>query len=384
MTILSNESNHIEILIHEYLKGAISDKEKDDLFRWIGQDTANLDYFNQISDIWLSASVFQDTQNFNSDDAFNRVRAKIINVNALTNAPKTGMFRLSWQMAAAILLPIILLSSLTTKLLFTSKVNYADSPYLFEVPYGSKSKVLLPDGSKVVLNSGSRLTCKEGFGKTHRVLNLVGEGYFIVAKNKELPFVVHASNLNVSALGTEFNIKAYTEDIVVETILVRGSIQVIKQLAKGKEEKPVILMPKQILIYNKKSEIIQINIAVERNNAIPKKNLPVPTTTKIVFSQTNIDPVIYTSWKEYSWNIYRKDLFDLAVELERKYDVKIHFGSQSLKKIKFTGTLRDESLEQVLAAIRLASPIEYKIKGKLVELNENKDLMPQYKQYYSN
>jgi len=112
--------------------------------------------------------------------------------------------------------------------------------------------------------------------------------------------------------------------------------------------------------------------------------LPKPPSPKIWFAKTTINPVIYTSWKDPSWNIFSQDLGTLAVLLERKYDVKIHFESDNLRKLKFTGTLKDESLEQVLAVICIASPLEYKIKGKQVEFKENKELMKQYRQYFGN
>lgn len=383
MTNLNNENTHIEILIYEYLKGTISDIEKNQLFRWLSTDIKNIAYFNQISDIWLSSSVFETTQEFNADEAFTRVRSKIKDVNALVTNSKFRTIRLSWQKAAAILLPIILLSSLVTKILVSGKSSLSDSPFRFEVPYGSKSTVILPDGSRVVLNSGSRLTCNEGFGKTHRNLNLVGEGYFTVAKNKDLPFFVYAGNLNIRALGTEFNVKAYPEDKVVETILVHGSIQINKTSNKGVNEKLLILEPKQVLVYNKLVDSIHVN-GIQGTEILNKNSMPASSLPEVVFAKTNIDPVIYTTWKDESWKIYRKNLEELAVELERNYDVKIHFKNELLKKIKFTGTLKDESLEQVLAAIRMAAPIEYKINGKIVELSENKELMQNYKQYFSN
>jgi ferric-dicitrate binding protein FerR (iron transport regulator) len=384
MKKLDNGNNHIENLIHAYLSGTISQNDKDNLFRWLVKDSENVTYFNQISDIWLSSSVFQDMQDFNADEAFNRVKAKIDFVNTKVTLPKTRGIRLTWLKTAAILIPIILISSLVTQFLSTHKTTYTETPFLFEVPYGSKATVFLPDGSKVVLNAGSKLTCNEGFGKTNRDINLVGEGYFNVAKNKKLPFLVHAGNLYVRALGTEFNVKAYPEDKNIEAILIHGSVQINKMESKGTDEKPVVLLPKQSLIYNKVSDHFQINIAVEKGSQAIEKPVPATTTSKIAVLKTKIDPVIYTTWKEPAWTIYRLDLSDLAVELERKYDVTIQFGSEALKKIKFTGTLPDISLEQVLAAIRLTSPIDFKIKGKQVELTEDKDLIPAYKQYYRN
>ena len=214
-------------------------------------------------------------------------------------------------------------------------------------------------------------------------MNLVGEGYFKVSPNKALPFLVHAGKIVVKAIGTEFNVKAYPEDKIIETILIKGSVEVNKKANTGTESKAVLLKPKQTLVYNKESDDIEVSIIVDKSNTAEDLPLPSPPAPKIAYTKTTIDPVIYTSWKEVHWNIYRKNLSDLAVELERKYDVTIRFGSEALKTIKFTGTLKDESLEQVLAAMRIASPIEYKIKGKVVELNENKALMEQYEQYYS-
>jgi ferric-dicitrate binding protein FerR (iron transport regulator) len=381
---LTNTNYNIENLIHEYLTETISQNEKDELFSWLASDTNNIKYFNQITDIWLSSSVFQDTTEFNTDEGFNRIKAKINFVNTKIGASKFSVIQLTWQRAAAILILIMLTSSLATKFIFTAKADLpkAESPFIFEVPNGSKATVILPDGSKVVLNAGTKLTCNAGFGKTNRNLNMVGEGYFDVAKNKKLPFLVHAGNLFVKALGTEFNVKAYPNDKNIEAILIRGSIQVNKLASHGIEEKPLVLLPKQCLIYNKKSDKFQINIPVLNETRIAEKPVSIPHDTAVVILKTKIDPVIYTTWKEASWTIYRLDLSDLATDLERKYDVTIHFGSESLKKIKFTGTLPNISLEQVLAAIRLTSPIEYKVQGKQVELTADEKLMPSYKQYY--
>lgn len=382
MTTLNKTPGHIEILIHDYLKGNLLESDKDELFRWLAQDASNVIFFNQVADIWLSASVFQKTEDFNSDEAFNRVKAKISQVNTL--APEKRILTLSWLKVAAILIPFMLLSSLVTKMLLTPKVLNVENPYSFEVPYGSKSKVILPDGTQVVLNSGSKLLFKEGFGNSHRSLDLSGEGYFNVAKNKELPFVVHAGNLFVRALGTEFNVKAYPEEKNIETILIEGAIQVSRNIEEGKKEKLVDLLPKQQLVYNKTVDSIYVNVTEEKDRYIDLRNLAKPAIPTIVFEKTKVDPIIYTTWKDDSWSIYRKTLLDLATELERKYDVTIVFENESLRKIKFSGTLRDESIEQVLSAIRLASPIDFKINGKMVNILEDKDLMKEYTKYFSN
>ncbi len=376
--------DYIENLIHSYLAGAISEQEKAELFNWLVKEPANLGLFNQIADIWLSSSVFQDIHDFNATTALERVKVKIKDVRLVADKPSgRPKIQLSWKWAAAILILTILSTGFISNLLLKKPAPLAGSSFLFEVPYGSKSNLKLPDGSAVVLNAGSRLTISEGFGITHRTIDLIGEGYFKVKPNKSLPFLVHAGKIDVKALGTEFNVKAYPEDKVIETILISGMVEVKKRSGHHGSSGALLLKPKQTLVYHKESGDILVNVTINRKDTVETISLPKPASPKVKYEETSIDPVIYTSWKEDSWNINSKSLSDLAIELERKYDVTIIFHSEALKTIKFTGTLKDESLEQVLAAMSVASPVEYKIKGKLVELTENKDLMKAYKQYFS-
>jgi ferric-dicitrate binding protein FerR (iron transport regulator) len=377
---LNNENNYIEILIHSFLKNTITASEEKELFDWIKSDPANISYFNSIANIWLSASVFKDKHEINLEEAYQRVRTK--NKEIDSNFSTSRFIKITWQKAAAVLIPVMLLSGLLTKVLFHSTIPQTLT--VFEVPYGSKSTVVLPDGSKVILNAGSKLTYNNEFGYKHRSLRLLGEGYFKVAKNKDMPFIVHAGNITIKATGTEFDVKAYSEDKTIETILVEGSVEVNK-IKKVKSAAPFVLMPSQSLIYNKESDHITINVAIK--NKDPKKEEKLITTSPLLnvsVNKTEIDPVINTTWKETKWNINKKDLSELTKELERKYDVTIQLDSEKLKSIKFTGTLKDESLEQVLAAISIAFPIEYKIVGKNVEITENKEQMKFYDQYYYN
>lgn len=84
-----------------------------------------------------------------------------------------------------------------------------------------------------------------------------------------------------------------------------------------------------------------------------------------------VDPVIYTSWKDQRWIFISEELESLAVKLERRYDVKISFDNEALKHYKFSGTLADETLEQVLNVIKYTAPIKYTIINKHVYLTTN-------------
>jgi ferric-dicitrate binding protein FerR (iron transport regulator) len=381
MPSLENQNNHIEGLIHEYLSGVISQKDKDELFCWLVQEPKNVEFFNQISDIWLSSSVFQNTHDFNAEEAFNRVKDKIDYVNTEVQVPRRLGIRLTWQKAAAILIPVILISSLATWLLSTGKTTHAEIPFLFEVPYGSKATVTLPDGSKVALNAGSILTCNDGFGKTNRNLNLVGEGYFNVAKNTKLPFLVRAGRLNIKAVGTSFNIKAYPEDKTIVTTLVKGKV-----IIEGNDSlnKPftIEMKPKETVTYKK-----TIALADNRQNkhkpesnivqSEPQTESVTPTNVPFI-KQDKVKTELYTSWKDERWIIEKQSLENLSKDLERRFNIKILIVSPDISKFHFTGTIENETIEQIMAIMRHTIPINFKIDKGIVTISEDKLLMNEF------
>lgn len=119
-----------------------------------------------------------------------------------------------------------------------------------EVPLGSQTKVVLPDGSVVCLNSGSVLKYDPAFVRNkNREVYLVGEGYFEVHKNTEKPFIVHTEDLNIKVLGTVFNIRAYKEEPNIEVALVEGKVNVFSQ---SEEKGNIVLRPNQRAVYDKK------------------------------------------------------------------------------------------------------------------------------------
>ncbi|HZK64965.1 MAG TPA: FecR family protein [Puia sp.] len=91
---------------------------------------------------------------------------------------------------------------------------------------GSKTNLLLPDGTTVWLNAGSRLTYDSLYGNEPREVTLSGEGFFDVVKNPQKPFIIHTGKINIRVLGTIFNVKSYPEEKTIETSLIQGSIEV--------------------------------------------------------------------------------------------------------------------------------------------------------------
>lgn len=218
-------------------------------------------------------------------------------------------------------------------------------------PLGARSTVVLPDSSTVFLNAGSKIRYSTNFNKEERNVSLIGEGFFEVAKNKELPFKVNALGFIVEAVGTEFNVHAYEEEQTIETILVEGKVKLGHQTEHIAEN--VFLNPNSKATFYKESE-------VARKSGHPR----------LVIS-TNIDARSLVSWKDDQLNFTSEKLNDLVVKLGRKYDYTFLFKSDEVRNFRFTGSLEGETLQEVMDVIKTTSPISYEIKGKVVIIDKD-------------
>jgi ferric-dicitrate binding protein FerR (iron transport regulator) len=203
-------------------------------------------------------------------------------------------------------------------------------------------------------------------------VHLEGEGYFKIAKDTEKPFRVNTSHLNIIALGTEFNVKAYPEDLTIETTLVEGSVKV-EEIAQQNTDEVLVLKPNQKLTFLKidstmVNEPERTEVIAETQVQEPEQELITPVT--ILSENINIEPVI--SWKENRWIFEKQSLSQIAIDLERKFDVQIVFESEKLKSIRFTGIILAEPIEQVLEVMSISAPINFKVKGRVITLSENK------------
>src|SRR5690606_4106540 len=109
-------------------------------------------------------------------------------------------------------------------------------------PKGSKTRIILVDGTSIWLNGGSRLKYPKNFSMENREVYLIGEGYFEVVHNNKHSFVVHTKNADIVDLGTTFNVKAYEESKTTETTLIEGSLEVV---LKNKKAKRILIKPKE-------------------------------------------------------------------------------------------------------------------------------------------
>ena len=268
---------------------------------------------------------------------------------------------------AAIVIPIFLLGGILSYFILGNKPTPENITYTeIRAPYGARTEVVLPDGSTVWLNAGSKIKYMNTFNRDNREIRLNGEAYFKVAKNAGLPFDVKTGELSIQAVGTEFNVKSYDDEDIIETTLVEGKIA-IKQVQKHKGS--VFLEPHQQAVYMKDNRNLTVRSMTEVKEAKPEV---LKFRKGIIYVAEKVDPQPIVAWKDNRLILKGEELSNLVIKLERKYDVSFVFASEKLKAFRFSGTLENETLTQVLDVIKLSAPLEYKLQGKTVLIFENK------------
>lgn len=192
---------------------------------------------------------------------------------------------------------------------------------------GQKSNIILPDGSRVWLNSASKVSYNSDFNVKNRNISLQGEAYFEVAEGHDHPFVVKAQDISVTAIGTKFNIRAYNEDNTITTTLVEGKVMT------EASSQTLMLNPNQEAVYDKVSGIISKSDLKDDAYAVP--------------------------WMQNSILFQNHSLEEIAVILERMYNVNIVFDDDIVRKYSFTGLIRNNSLSNILELISGTSPVNY-------------------------
>ncbi len=239
---------------------------------------------------------------------------------------RVNSYRRWW--AAAVLIPFIFLCGsvcfLADKVGLFSETEYAE----LVVPCGEQMRVVLQDGTIVQLNSDTRLKYPKKFGIFTRTVELWGEGYFEVAKEKDRPFVVDLGDINVKVTGTKFNVKAYTAESNLWVTLDEGGV-----LLKDTKGKEYPLHPGESAEYNRRSGVCQIS------------------------RPENMEQI--TSWRSKGLNFYLTPLKEIVKVLERQYDVHFIVPDSSLLDHRFTLSTNKVNVVDVLNDLEAVSHISF-------------------------
>jgi ferric-dicitrate binding protein FerR (iron transport regulator) len=221
------------------------------------------------------------------------------------------------------------------------------------IPLGRQFDLVLSDGTKIKLNSGSSLTYPVRFLKGRdRKVYLKGEAYFEVSKDKEHPFIVNADEMNIKVLGTQFNLSFYPEDEDISTVLVEGAVVLYKDGADLDTNSSSQLVPGQRAAWNK------------ANNTMTIKE---------------VDTNIYTAWKDGYLLFKAAPFHSIRSKLERHFNIIIEDKSGRLDHQIYTATFRNETIEEILEAFKEDTYFEYKHEGSkitILETNINLKKMP--------
>jgi ferric-dicitrate binding protein FerR (iron transport regulator) len=207
---------------------------------------------------------------------------------------------------------------------------------VFETNNKERIPFTLPDSTKVWLNAGSRIEYPENFAG-NRFVRLEGEAYFHVTHHASHPFTVHVAELDVTVLGTIFNVTAYQYDTEVVTTLVEGKISL--QL-KSDPSQQTVLAPNQQVVFNKDSR-------------------------EVTFA--SVDTELFTSWVKGYFKFEDASFEEIARHFERVYGITIRFDDESLKNLLFSGAfLYDQPIETVLGFLQKIRHFRYTIEEKKI------------------
>jgi transmembrane sensor len=322
--------NHesIHILILRLFSGEADSSEKNKIAKWLELSGENKKFYTDLQDIWLSSGIKNNTDEYDVENAINIFRSNVHKKNSASH--KIFAFKEFAKYAAILFLAF----AVPISYYYRTKEAARQSMTTIACAFGDKSTIILPDSTIVWLNSGSRLSFNSDFKHVGRVVQIDGEAYFSVSKDKKHPFRVKTSDIEIAVLGTQFNVKAYREDSTIVTTLVEGSLQInslTEQLNIKKDQK---------IVFNKGNKTMEL------------KNL----------KDTSSD----TDWKNGRLIFRNESLAEMESTLERWFDVDIVFADDQVKQRRFTGTLERESILEVVSYIDHSKYVTCKIEGNKI------------------
>ncbi|NIG52292.1 FecR family protein [Chitinophaga sp. Cy-1792] len=359
MTNYSREE--MDELIAAFLSGDISASEQQQLEDWIELSMANRLHFLELREAWTAAA---KSGGYDTLSAWKELHGQIV-----PPADNFSKWKRAVRIAASFILPFLLGGG--AMLAWSEKQGNKGSGsdmVTITSPKGATTRIELSDGTEVWLNAGSKLQYAQSYNTLRREVNLEGEAFFKVHTNPQKPFTVKASDLRILALGTSFNVKAYPEEKTVVTTLIDGEVKI--DGSSTRQPFNVVMKPHEHVVYEKP-------VSVQQAHKTDNEKEPEKQPTPVVSKEVN-NTEIYTAWKDGSWIIASQSLEELAVTMERKFNVQVVFQNEELKKYKFSGTFRQETLEQVLNILKLTAPLQYRIEAGVVMLSLDETLKEKY------
>ncbi|MCW3107684.1 MAG: anti-FecI sigma factor, FecR [Segetibacter sp.] len=304
---------------HEWVKDPFS-KDAELWERWLERNPQMLEVVDEAKNILLAFD-YQPKQL--PDDFYVKIKSRIDSSLSKDRHKQTKTFFIGgWLKMAAVFTGLIIAASI----LFYSLSGKDFITYSSK--YAETKKLLLPDGSEVVLNANSFLKYKDNRNKKSREVWLKGEGFFYIKHEEDregdpVKFIVHTQDVNVEVLGTQFNVN--NNDInKTEVLLTKGKVRL--SLADGGKE-PVMMTPQELVLYNNKTKGLSV---------------------------TKVSPGNYIAWMDHKYIFEKITLGELCKTLSRYYGKSVTIRDPAMRQQRLSGTLElqdEETLIRTLSAL---------------------------------
>ncbi|MGP1436204.1 MAG: FecR family protein [Phocaeicola sp.] len=285
-------------------------------------------------ELWFSSIAANDMYIYDAEKAFRRFQERIS-----SDRKERSLGRTQWKFGYVAAVMLLLISvSIMSYWYGKRQLEKSFEDIVVEAPLGSKTKLQLPDGSEVWLNAGSRVVYSQGFGVKNRKLKFQGEAFFTVKANKNLPFRVQTSELNVTVLGTKFNFRNYQEDEEVVVDLEEGRVSLDNQLKKMDTQ---YLIPSEKMTLNKQTGEMKISSS---------------------------KPLEVKGWINDVLFFDEELLSDIVLELKRIYHVKIKIADAELKNERFYASFnrQNQNIYEVMDMLSITWRLKYKIENDTI------------------
>lgn len=322
-------------LIYKYKNDLLTEQELQELRRMV-----NTSSDKQLEDV-LKNSWLEDTPNVTAQDVDVRMKQTKSAIDSIVKSkrPAFSVRMRFFQMAAAILLPIFILSSLW---LFWKNAQLETGEILVSTGLNERAEITLPDGSRVALNANSKIYYSpKNYNRGKRKIRFEGEGYFQVHKNQDSPFIINTTDVQVTVLGTTFNLSVYPTDETAELSLEEGCVSLLSL----KKQENVVLHPNEKAVVNRETgEIVVSRPKYIQNSA---------------------------AWRNGELIFRNSALQDVIRQIEKAYNVKFQIESPSCMDMHFTGTLPLTSLNELLEILELSLDVKLTIQDKTILFEKN-------------
>ena len=301
------DKEYFKILIEKYLDGNASTAEVKELCEWIKN--------NDSLDRWIMQAIERSDSHLDEEvyeRLYTRIKEDIESREKKSHRRFSFVPMLRW--AAVVCLPIIAAES------------------------GERAKVQLPDGTKVNINSASQISYPHDFNGERRIVELDGEAYFEVTPDKERPFVVKAAGLEITVLGTAFDVCAYKDDSEVSVVLLTGKVDV------ASESDRYVMQPDEKLVYDRNTGTMQVGKVYSKE---------------------------YVEWTDGNLRFENESLENIVKVLSRVYNVKIVFDSAFPEgQYFFTGSIGSGGITNALDILSMTSSLHYEVRDSVIMLHK--------------